>query len=274
MTRVVFPESERGRESYVVVFHRGEERIVPRAGVGRGVGDDVDAAADGSEDVGGVVRMDEDGFVGAMRFVDGALDGGFGERGAALGGGEKFDGVDAAVEEIFCGVGGLRGVGDFGRGKFHEAHDAEDLVGGKSARRDETGAGGADFGAWDFAGADAIAKVAGVFPGGASVEDAGEAEAREHVLELAGEFGRGDGGGVGPFALEKMDVIVPEAGGDREAEAIEDMRSFGELHLRARADGDDFFILDEDDAVADGRVGGANVDGGADERGIIAWGDR
>jgi hypothetical protein len=70
-----------------------------------------------------------------------------------------------------------------------------------------------------------------------------------------------------------VDVAVPEAGGDGEAEAVEDVGGFGELHLRARADGDDFFVLDEDDTIADGRVCGTDVDCCADESGVISCGD-
>src|SRR5579862_1493783 len=108
--------------------------------------------------------MNEDGFVCAMCFVDGSLEGGFGERRAALGGGEELDGVDAFVEELFCGIGGLRGVGDFRSGKFHEAHEAENCVARKCAGWDEAWTGGANFGTLDFAGVDTIAEAARVFP--------------------------------------------------------------------------------------------------------------
>lgn len=58
------------------------------------------------------------------------------------------------------------------------------------------------------------------------------------------------------------------------AEAIEHVSGFGELHLRSSADGNNFFALDENDAVANGRVCGTGVNCGTDESRIVAGSER
>jgi hypothetical protein len=55
-------------------------------------------------------------------------------------------------------------------------------------------------------------------------------------------------------------MTVPEAGGDGEAETIEDVSGLGKLHLRSGADRNDLFALDEDDAIADGIFRGTDID--------------
>src|SRR5271154_5886346 len=110
--------------------------------------------------------------------------------------------------------------------------------------------------AGDFAGVDAVAQSARVFPDGAGVKDAGEAVFREHALELAAAFWGGGIGYIGPFSFEEVNVAVPEAGSDGEAETIEDVCGFGKLHLRSAANGNKFFALAENDAVGDGRFRG------------------
>src|SRR5208282_4217026 len=119
---------------------------------------------------------------------------------------------------------------------------------------------------------DSVAKTAGVFPHGAGVEHAGKAVASQHVLNLPREFGRRNGAYISPFSFEEVHVAVPQAGGDGEAETIEDMSGFGELHLRSAADGHDLFALDEHNAVADGLFRGTDKNCGAYKRGIFGWG--
>ncbi len=119
MAHVVFPESEGGRESHPAVFHRSEERVFPRAGVGSRVGDDVDTTANCGKDVRAGIGVDENGFVRAMSFVRSCLEGAFRERWTARGRGEKFYAVDAFVEEGFGGGRCLRWVGDFRSRKLH-----------------------------------------------------------------------------------------------------------------------------------------------------------
>ena len=166
----------------------------------------------------------------------------------------------------------MRRVCYFRSRKFHQTHEAENLIRRESTRRNEARACRANSWTGHFAGVDAVAKSAGVLPHGADVEYAGEAEASEHVLKLTGKLGSGNVCDAGPLAFEKMDVAVPEAGDDRKAETIDDPGAFRKLHLRAATHGNDLFALDEDDAVADGIFSRADVDRGSDESGVFGWG--
>src|SRR5277367_3445138 len=207
-----------------------------------------------------------------MSFVCGGLEHVFRKRSAARSGGEDFDCVDACVKELPGRGCSLWRVGDFGSWQLHYAHHAENLVRGQSAWRDEAFACRANFWAGDFARVDAAAKAARVLPDGAGVEDTGEAVFREHVLELAAEFRGGDVGYIGPFSFEEVNMAVPEAGGDGEVEAVEDVRGFGKLHLRSVADGNNFFVLNEDNTVANGFFCGAGVDCGSYQCRILVRG--
>src|SRR5580658_10120038 len=204
-----------------------------------------------------------------MHFVRGGLECAFGESRAGRRRGEQFYGVDACIEELLRCCGSLCGVGDFWSSELHHAHEPENLVRGKSVRRDETFTGGANFRAGDFAGVDAIAKASGVFPHGAGVEHAGEAVASEHVLKLASKLGRRNVCHIGPLALEEVNMAVPKSGGDGESKTIEDVSGFWELHLRAAAYRDNLFVLDEHNSVAYGFVVRANINRGAHERGAL-----
>jgi hypothetical protein len=239
--------------------------------MGSCVSDDVDTATDCGEDVCGSIGVDEDRFASAMSFVCGGLEGAFWKRGAARGRSEKFYAVDALAEKFLGGVRGLCGVGYFRSRELHKTHEAENLVRGKGAGRNEARACRSNFWAGDFAGLDAVAKLAGVLPQGARVEHAGKTKASERVLKLARKLGRGDVRDVGPLSFEEVDVAVPETGGDREAETVEDVSGFWKLHLCPVTDGNDFFATDEDYSVAYGILRGTDVDSCADESGIFAW---
>src|SRR5579859_1059816 len=128
MAHVVLPESESGRESYAAILHRGEEGIVPWAGMGSCVSDDIDPAANCGENVTGTVWMNEDGFTSAMSLVRGSLKGALWKRGAAGRRGEKLYAVDAFIEKLPGSGSSLRRVGYFWSGKFHKAHEAENLI--------------------------------------------------------------------------------------------------------------------------------------------------
>jgi hypothetical protein len=91
-------------------------------------------------------------------------------------------------------------------------------------------------------------------------------------LELATEFESWDVSYIGPLSFEEVNMAVPEAGGNGEPETIKDMSSFGKLHLRPAAYGRDLFALDENNAVAYGIFRGTNVNRGAHQSGVVAWG--
>jgi len=177
--------------------------------------------------------------------------------------GEDLDAVHAVIEQRARSRGGIVGRRDLRRGELHDAHQIEHGIRRQRAARNESRSGRADARTFDLARFDALADDARVRPHRPEVEDRGEPVAAVGVVQLAGQLRRRNRRRIRPFALEEVDVVVAEAGGDRQAGTIDGRRRRRDLDP---ANGGDFIAVDQHDSVANRLVRGTCVDRSTGQR--------
>src|ERR1700730_1650055 len=242
--------------------HRGQERLVPRGGVGRGVRDHIHAAFHGCEQTVAAARMDEHELVPAMGLPHGGSDHAVRKRGKRRrwSGSEHLQAIGPALEDLLRGGERYVGILHLRRRKLHVPEGSQNRRWWQPSLAEQSLARRTDPRTWNLARLDPIANPPRVLPGRPGIEHAGEAVSREHGLKLTGQLGRRQIRGVRPFPLEEVNVTVPEPGDDGESGAIERRNALWNSDRYPRDDRGDLAVTDDHDAVLDLTFRWAGVD--------------
>src|SRR6267142_1813372 len=262
MAQLVLEDLQGRNDDHFRSPHCGQERLVPRGRVRRGVRDHIHAALNGREQTVATARMDEHELVPAMGLLHGGSDRAVRKRGKRRrwSGSEHLQAIGPALEDLLRGGERSSGILHLRRRKLHVPEGSQNRRWWQPTLAEQTLPRRTDPRTWKLARLDPITDPPRVLPGRPGIEHAGETVSREHGLKLTGQLGRRQIRGIPPFPLEEVNVTVPEPGDDSESGAIERRNALGNSDRCPRADRGDLAVADNHDAVLHRTFRWAGVD--------------